>query len=391
MDISLAIGIIFLAGAAGGKLARYVKLPSVTGNLLAGVLVGPSLLGLLDANALSDLAPINDLALGVIALSIGAELHWGRMKKLAKDVAKVFAVEAVITLAVVFTSLYFFGVPFRYALIFGVISIATAPGAIVACIRENPIKGNFSNVLLSVVALDNLFAVTLFGVVLSFMQVAYAAAGAEMGSAVVMASRDIGIALALGITAGIFLMATAKWAKKDAHILVVVLGVLLVTVGISNQLGTPSLLAAISAGALYTNLAKKPQRISRGLLNVEDPILLAFLTLAGAKLDLGALPAVGQIGVIYILARFIAKLVGSRVGSAMTLFPATWKTNLGRALTPQAGVAIGLGIIAEQKEVFEPGSIMPVILGAVVVFEIFGPILVNKALCDVDQVADLQS
>jgi len=389
MDISLAIGIIFLSGAAGGKLARYVKLPSVTGNLLAGVLVGPSVLGLVDAGALSDLAPINDLALGVIALSIGAELHWGKMKKLAKDVAKVFVVEALITLGVVFSALYLFGVPFRYALIFGVISIATAPGAIIACIRENPIKGNFSKVLLSVVALDNLFAITLFGIVLSFMQVAYAAAGTETASAFLMASQDIGIALGLGILAGIFLIATSQWAKKDAHILVTVLGAILITVGVSNQLGTPSLLAAISGGAIYTNFARKPQRISRSLFNVEDPILLAFLTLAGAKLDLGALPAVGQIGAVYIVARFVAKLAGSRAGSAMTVFPATWKTNLGRALTPQAGVAIGLAIIAEQKEIFEPGAIMPVILAAVVVFEIFGPIMVNKALCDVDKVSDL--
>jgi Kef-type K+ transport system membrane component KefB len=359
MDISLAIGIIFLAGATGGKLARYVKLPSVTGNLLAGVLVGPSLLGLVDAGALSDLAPINDLALGVIALSIGAELHWGKMKKLAKDVVKVFAVEALITLTVVFTALYLFGVPFRYALVFGVISIATAPGAIIACIRENPIKGNFSKVLLSVVALDNLFAITLFGIVLSFMQVAYAAAGEETTSAVVMASQNIGIALGLGILAGVFLIGTSQWAKKDGHILVTVLGALLITVGISNQLETPSLLAAISAGAIYTNFAQKPQRISRSLLNVEDPILLAFLTLAGAKLDLGALPAVGQIGGIYIAARFVSKLVGSRVGSALTVFPATWKTNLGRALTPQAGVAIGLAIIAEQKKSSSPVRLCP--------------------------------
>ncbi len=90
MDVSLAIGIIFLAGAAGGKIARTVKLPSVTGNLFAGILIGPSILGLVHGNVLAELGPINDLALGVIALSIGAELHWSKMKKLAGDVAKVF-------------------------------------------------------------------------------------------------------------------------------------------------------------------------------------------------------------------------------------------------------------------------------------------------------------
>ncbi len=385
MNVTLAIGIIFLVGAAGGKLARYVKLPSVTGNLLAGVLLGPSAFGLITGDVLYEMAPINDLALGVIALSIGAELHWGTIRKLAKDSAKIFMVEAMLTLLLVFGFLYFFGIPFRYALIFGVISIATAPGAIIACIRETPTKGDFSRVLLAVVALDNLFAITLFGVVISFMQVGAAAAEASGFDAVIVATRGIGISLLLGVLAGSFLVATSQWAKSDKRILVSVLGVVLVTVGVSNQWDTQALLSAIVAGALYANFSKKPQRISRALFSVEDPILLAFLTLAGVKLDLSVLPAVGQIGAIYILARFAAKLIGSRVGASLTAFPLSWKHNLGRALTPQAGVAIGLAIIAEQKAIFEPDSIMPVVLAAVVVFELIGPIMVRKALCDVDK------
>ncbi len=384
MNISLAIGIIFLAGAAGGMLARYIKLPSVTGNLLAGILVGPSVIGLVNVDAMNQLAPINNLALGVIALSIGAELHWGTIRKLAKDVAKVFIVEALLTLIVVFGSLYLFGLPFRYALIFGVISIATAPGAIIACIRETPTKGDFSKVLLSIVALDNLFAITLFGIVVSFMQVGLATTDITNTPAILMAAGDIGISLLLGIGAGVFLVATSKWAKSDTRILVSVLGAVLITVGLSNQWGTPALLATIIAGAVYVNFSQKPMRISRSLMNIEDPILLAFLTLAGAKLDLSVLPVVGQIGLIYIGARFFAKLLGSRVGAALTVFPISWKHNLGRALTPQAGVAIGLAIIAEQETIFAPDTIMPVVLAAVVVFELIGPILVRKALCDVD-------
>lgn len=384
MNISLAIGIILLAGAAGGKIARLVNLPSVTGNLIAGILIGPSVLGIVQSDVLTDLTPINDLALGVIALSIGAELQWSKVKKLAGNVTKVFFAEALITLLFVFLALYFTNVPFRYALILAVISIATAPGAIIACIRENPGKANFSKVLLSVVALDNLFAITLFGIVLSFLQVT----GGNLpdGSAPfwIMATRDLGVAILIGLVAGIFLILTAEYAKKDGHILVSVLGAVLMTVGVSNQLDTPALLATIIAGVIYVNFSKRASRISRSLFTVEGTILLAFLTLAGTKLDLSVLPTVGQIGAVYIIARFICKLVGTRLGSLFTDFPISWKTNLGRALTPQAGVAIGLAIIAEQKEIFSPNSIMPVILAAVVVFELIGPILVRKALCSVE-------
>lgn len=384
MNISLAIGIIFLAGAAGGKLARYARLPSVTGNLIAGIIVGPSVLGLVQEGVLPDLAPINDLALGVIALSIGAELQWSKVKKLAGDVSKVFFTEALITLTIVFLALYFTNVPFRYALIFAVISIATAPGAIIACIRENPGKAGFNKVLLSVVALDNLFAITLFGIVLSFLQVSSGNLPVDRAPFWLMASRDLGIAVLIGLIAGLFLILTAEFAKKDGHILVSVLGAVLMTVGISNQLDTPALLAAIVAGVIYVNFSKSAKRISRSLFTVEDTILLAFLTLAGTKLDLSVLPAVGQIGAVYIIARFLSKLVGTRLGSLFTDFPITWKIHLGRALTPQAGVAIGLAIIAEQKDIFAPDSIMPVVLAAVVVFELVGPILVRKALCSVE-------
>ncbi len=208
--------------------------------------------------------------------------------------------------------------------------------------------------LLAVVALDNLFAITLFGIVISFIQIGAAAAQASGMDAIAIAVRDLGISLFLGIAAGVFLVATSQWAKSDKRILVSVLGVILITVGISIYLDTQALLSAIIAGAVFSNFSRKPQRISRALFSVEDPILLAFLTMAGVKLDIGVLPTVGQIGVIYILARSAAKLIGSRVGASMTSFPLSWKHNLGRALTPQAGVAIGLAIIAEQKAVFSP-------------------------------------
>ncbi|TCK98796.1 transporter (CPA2 family) [Natranaerovirga hydrolytica] len=384
MNISLAVGIIFLAGAAGGKLARLVRLPSVTGNLLAGVLVGPSVLNLVNEAVLYNLTPINELALGVIALSIGAELHWKTMRRLAKDATKVFIVEVFLTLTAVSVSLYLFGLSFQYALIFGIISVATAPGAIIACVRENPTKGDFSKVLLSVVALDNLFAITFFGIIISFMEIGLVTTNIGNVQALYNALQDIGLSLIKGIISGSFLVLISHKARSDSHILVTVLGALLITVGLSNNLGTSALLAAITMGAVYTNFSKKPQRIRRALMNVEHPILLIFLTLAGAKLDLSVLPVVGQVGIVYIGARFFAKLIGSRIGTALTHFPMSWKRNLGLALTPQAGVAIGLAIIAEQKSFFEPDTIMPVVLTAVVVFELIGPILVRKSLCNVD-------
>lgn len=382
MNISLAAGIVLLAGAGGGKLARRLRLPSVTGNLVAGILIGPSVLNLLDAGSMYSLAPINELALGVIALSLGAELQWSTLRSLAGDAVRVFLVEASLTFLVVFGLMHLLGLPGPLAVMFAILAIATSPGALIACLREAPGTGHFRRVLLAVVALDDLCAIVAFGIVVSFLQLS----PQETGGPLLLAGlAGIGTALALGGLAGLFLVGTARWARSDSRILVSVLGAVLVTVGMASLLEAPALLAAMAAGVVYTNGSRRAERIRRSLVPVEGLILLAFLTLAGAKMDLLALPGVGLVGLAYISGRFLAKLAGGRLGAALTSFPLSWKQNLGRALSPQAGVAIGLAIIAEQKLPQVGSMLITVILGAVVVFEIIGPILLRRALCAADR------
>ena len=385
MTLALAVGITLLAGAAGGKLARIINLPSVTGFLLAGIIIGPSVLNLIPTDIMAQLGPINELALGVIALSIGAELRRSNLRNLAKDASKIFAVEASLTFALVLSALLLLGTNFQLALVFAVLSIATAPGAIISCIRETPIKGNFPKALLTVVALDNLTAIALFGLVISYLQASFAVEETTNLMITLVAFRNLGISILIGGSAGLFLAGVAKWSKNESRTLILALGAVLVSVGLATLMDAPALLAAMSAGAIFVNISPSPQRVTRSLQSVEGPILLAFLTLAGAKLDIAAVPAVGLIGLVYILARFLAKLIGSRIGASFTDFPLCWKQNIGRALTPQAGVAIGLAIIAEQKLPFPSGTITTVVLGAVVVFELIGPVLVKRALCDIGQ------
>lgn len=384
MNLPLAIGVILLVGAVGGKLARLVNLPSVTGFILSGVVIGPSALNLITPEVMSQLSPINEIALGVIAISIGAELRRKNLQNIAKDAAKIFIVEAVLTFLLVLSVLVLIGTSFQLALVFAVLSIATAPGAIISCIRETPIKGNFPKALLTVVALDNLAAITLFGLVISFLQAGFGADGTSTSMAILQAMQNLGLSILIGLISGIFLTGVSRWSNNESRTLILVLGAVFVTVGVATALDVPALLAAMTAGVIYINLSRVGHRISRSLQSVEGPILLAFLTLAGAKLNLAAVPAVGLIGIIYILARFSSKLIGSRLGAALTNFPLCWKQNMGRALTPQAGVAIGLAILAEQKLPFANGTITTVILGAVVVFELIGPVLVKRALCDID-------
>ncbi len=379
MNEVLALGIVLLIGAGGGFLAKRVRLPSVTGYLIGGIVVGPSVLGLLPTDVLYELEPINQLALGIIALTIGGELRISTLRRLGSDISRVFIVEAAITFTFILVTSIVLGAPGSLALVLATLGIATAPGAIMACVREVPSKSSFCRVLLTTVALDNLLAIALFGVLVSLLQVGtMASLGLFTFSWLLV--RSLLLASLLGGLAGIFLTAISIKTQNASVILVTALGCVLVTVGAADILDVPALLAAMVAGAVLANASPSPQRLFRSLETIEAPILVAFLTLAGLKLDFSVLPTVGILGIGYIGARFMGKAIGSRLGAQLTNMPMSWKRNIGFALTPQAGVAIGLSVIAEQKLPFAPGTITTLILGAVVVFEIVGPVLVKRAL-----------
>ncbi len=379
MNEVLALGIVLLVGVGGGFLAKRVNLPSVTGYLVGGILVGPSVLGLVPTDVLYQLESINQLALGVIALTIGAELRIGTLKRLGSNIGRVFLVEAGTTFIFILSATMILGAPFSLALILAVLGIATAPGAIMSCVREVPSRGTFCRVLLTTVALDNLMAIAAFGIAVSLLQIGPIASVGAL-SFIWLLLRSLLLAAVLGALTGMFLTVVSIKTQNASIILVTTLGAIMVTVGLAATTDIPALLAAMVAGSFLINASPSPQRLLRSLETVEPPILVAFLTLAGIKLDFAVLPSVGLLGLGYIIARFAGKALGSRIGAHFTDMPRSWRHNIGMALTPQAGVAIGLSIIAEQKLPFPPGTITTLILGAVVVFEIIGPVLVKRAL-----------
>ncbi|UMZ74257.1 cation:proton antiporter [Natranaerofaba carboxydovora] len=382
----LAAGIVLIVGIIGGRLVNYIKLPSVTGYIVAGLIVGPSVFNILSEDLLNSLEPVNTMALGVIAITIGGELTVDRFRMIKKKIPPIFFAEIFITFALVTIVMYVLSGSVPLAIVLGVLSLATAPAAIMSILKEYKAKGEFSRLLISLVALDNLLCIVGFGIVVSMLRVLFYQSIEPESHVLIAIFGEFLLSLLIGVGLGFMLVFVNRFSFTEDKLLSVNLGTVLLAVGFAEVFDLPSLLIAMLMGITVTNFLPNPQLFFKLFQRVEIPILIVFLTLAGAKLNLGIIDQVGVMALGYIIARLIGKIFGSRIGAIFSKdMEPSYRKNIGIALTPQAGVAIGLAVLAEDKLPVEDGVIITIILSTVIFFELVGPILVKKALqnCEV--------
>jgi len=379
MNIPLYIAITLLLGLFGGKAAALIKLPSVTGYIVLGLIIGPSFFNIITKGMIYKFSFINDLALGILAFSIGTELHRSIFKRLGKTLVILSLGDIILTFILVFGSSYILGVPMNMAIILGVLAMTVSPSGVYSIVKEYGTKGEFTRNVLALVAMDNLICILLFGLVTAILQ---GIETATIGGANLLFSlgKEIGFAILIGIFTGVLMSIVAQRKRNINKLLVFLLGIILLNTGLAIELRLSALLINIVSGAVITNLVNRNFMITSTLERIELPIFVIFLTLAGAKLDVGILVSVGFAGVAYIFGRFFGKIFGTYIASGFTRLPRRIRNNIGIALTPQSGVAIGLSIIAEQKLPGSNGVITGIVLSGVIFFEIIGPLLLKQAL-----------
>ncbi len=387
MDLLLTLGIVVVAGLIGGWLAQELKLPSVTGYLLIGVLLGPSVTNLVTTEDMAALDPVTAFAMGLIVLSIGAELRWPLLRSKWQNFGLLFIGESLGTFVLVTAAVYLVSRSLAVALMLGVLSLAPAPTSILGIMREHNARGPFPRVVMSLVALDNLWCILAFTIVTTTLNLHYFGMDAERGL-LAHVTVEIGGALALGACLGLAGITLANRVRLPRQRLLLVTAIIFLLVGLSRQLGISYLLVALVTGAMVANLTPNPKRFFENIEAIDPPVLILFLTLAGANLQLQALPTLGLLGSIYILSRLTGKLLGSRLGDATcrllsdqcSMIAPEHRRQVGLALTPQAGVAVGLALLAEERLPLPEGVIVTVILGSVIFFGLIGPVLVLRAL-----------
>jgi Kef-type K+ transport system membrane component KefB len=389
--ILLYAGIILITGLLFGKLAKLVHLPNVTGYLVGGLLIGPNLLGLLSESALDSMGLISNIALGFIAFSIGNELKISYFKKVGLGPIVIATFESLAAVLVVLGGLvaYFAIVGqldrsnFRFALVLSAIAAATAPAATLMVVRQYKAKGSLTNTLMSVVAIDDGTAIMFFGI---FVAIANMLGNAgETSTPIILQVLEpiweIVMSLGIGGVMGILLTLGCKWWTGRGNRISLVTAFVFLTTYLADRFGGSSLLACMALGGLFANLSSKYEEVNGLIYFVTPPIFTMFFVISGADLKLEVLGVVGIIGVVYVLFRVMGKLAGAWFGAKISHSEPKVAKYLGWALIPQAGVAIGLSLIATQVLNEEMGNkIRAIVLCATLIYELIGPVITKLTL-----------
>ncbi len=388
--VGIAILIGFLSGKFIGnyKVGGY-KIPAVAGYVIIGVILGQSVLNVFQKPMLDKLGVISDLALGFIAFKIGGELKWSNLKKLSKSLFPIVILESFGAMILVTLSVQLLFHQWPLSLILGAISAATAPAATVAVIQEARAKGDFTNTLLAVVAIDDAIALIVYGFASAVSKALISAEEVFSIKAVIeMSLFEIGGAIFVGIFSGFLLGPWLKKMNSRESVFSIIIGTIFIIIGISNHFHLSSLLANMAFGVIVTNVAPvSSKKVFDQVSIMTPPLFIAFFVIAGAHLRIDLIPSIGVIGIIYLVSRTIGKIGGSSFGAFIVNAPKDVKKYIGFGLLSQVGIAIGLSLVVtkEFSHLGEAGRILSlnvinILLATTFITEIVGPILTKYAL-----------
>jgi len=391
MSVVLSLGIILLVGLLAAKLLHRIKFPAVTAYILMGVLIGPTILNLVSQEILNASGLISNVVLGVIAFGLGQNFSRENFSKIGKSVLWISVFEATgAWLSVFFIFLFLLRQPLYLSLLFGAIASATAPAATVMVVREYRAKGIFTNTLLGVVAIDDAWCLIIFAFSLA---VAKALIGPLTGNLLLLrvllgSLLHIGGAFLLGAGIAVILIIFSRYARTETDLLIYTLGFILFGIGMAIYFHLSVLLTNIFLGAVLVNIGKRSFRFFDILRTVDSPLYLCFFVLAGANLNVALLGKLGLIGVFYFLFRIIGKLVGASVGGYFSKATDSVRKYLGFGLIPQAGVALGVALIAEAEFPYLGGTVFTTIAATTIIYELIGPFGTKFALSRAGEIGD---
>lgn len=387
LDLIFKLSITILVGIVGGRIASYFKMPSVSGYIVAGLIIGPSFINLVNSQDVLSLNIITEMALAAIAFSIGNEFLFADMKKVGKKALVITVAEVIGAVAIVFAVMFFiFKQSFEFSIVIASMSASTAPAGIVMVIRELKANGPLVKTILPVVAIDDALGIMVFGVALSLAKMTSGVADYSMIKIIISPLIEIIASLGLGFVIGMVMTYVCRKAKGKEELLSLTLAFILLGLGVSNFFNVSPLLTSMMIGATLVNTMQNSKRVFGAVNEFTPPIYLLFFTIAGVSLDLKVLSTVGVLGVGYILARTAGKVIGATAGAKLIGAEKTIQKYLGMSLLTQGGISIGLSIIVRNELPQFSDSIVTVILFSVLVFEILGPVLAKIAITKAGEV-----
>jgi Kef-type K+ transport system membrane component KefB len=380
--------LLLFAGLLFGRAVKIIKLPNVTGYLIAGLILGPYCFKIFPLGFITGMELMSEIALAFIAFSIGAEFKVSYLKKVGILPGVIAIFEATLSMVFVTSALLIFRFPLAPALLLGAIASATAPAATIMVIKEYKAKGPVTDTLLSVVALDDAVALITFGFALAVVNLLNNT-GPDRSLFVSLAVPllDIINSLGFGIFLGYLFVIPLHFFKEKSNRLIITIAFVFFGTSIASILNLSPLLLCMSMGATLINKSKSAESIFKLADSVTAPIYLMFFVVSGAELDISILPKIGMVGLIYIVSRVVGKVLGASIGATIMKAPKVVKKYIGFALIPQAGVAIGLMLVAAKALPEFSQTIRAVVLSATLVYELIGPISTKIALTKAKEIS----
>ena len=374
------LALILFSGLIFGRAVKMIRHPNFTGYLIAGLLIGPYVLKLVPLDLVAGLELVSEIALAFIAFSIGSEFKISYLKKVGIVPIVIAIFEALTATVVVSAVLIAFGFDTEIALLLGAIAAATAPAATIMVVRQYKAKGPVTDTLLSVVALDDAVALMAFGFAVAMVNILQHPGESSVVMSILMPVIEILGSILLGFVLGFLFTIPLRYFKKDSNRLIIIAAFVFLGSSLATMLGLSPLLLCMCMSAMLVNISNTGESILRLTDNVTPPIFLAFFVVSGMELDVSILPQIGLIGILYVLCRVIGKVGGAYIGAWVMRASDTVKKHIGFTLIPQAGVAIGLSLLASRMVPEYGQTIRAVVLSATLIYELIGPAVTKIAL-----------
>lgn len=387
--IIIAIAIMLLCGFLMSRVTKKLKLPNVTGYILAGILIGPFCLDLIPHPIIEKTEFLADIALAFIAFSTGEFFKFSKLKKSAGKVVVITLFEAILASVLIFILTYFIlDLDLGFAIVLSALASATAPASTMMTIRQTGAKGDFVDTLLQVVAYDDIVALLAYSIAISVAITSTTGESFSISNIFVPILKNVGV-LVLGGAFGLIMKLLIHSKRSTDNRLIIAIALLFAFCGICTALDVSPLLGCMSMGTVYVNVSGD-DKLFKQLNYFSPPILLLFFVRSGLSFDLNALfnstGTVGSvslivIGVLYFLVRIVGKYLGAFIGCACVKKEKLTRNYLGLALIPQAGVAIGLAALGARTLGGETGNaLQTIILASSVLYELIGPACAKLSL-----------
>lgn len=413
METLLSISVAMFAGLMMSRVVKPLKLPAVTGYLIAGLLIGPFVLGALGMDGLGftslkkveGLKIISEVALGFIAFDIGNEFRLSQLKAIGKKATVIAVIQALSATVLVDCSILILHllmpdkITVPVALTLGAVATATAPAATLMVVNQYKAKGPLVDILLPIVALDDAVGLIVFAVSFGIAKSLSSGAVISIISVLINPMLEVVGSFALGTILGLIYTFVEKFFHSRSKRLSVAITFVILAVALSKlemrfpgselEIGFSPLLVCMMLATIFCNICPSSEELMAKTERWTAPLFILFFVLSGAELDLSVFKsgAVVLVGVVYIIFRSAGKILGATFSSKLMKCEPTVQKYLGITLLPQAGVALGMSIQVAAELGQEGAIIRSIILFSVLIYELVGPLLTKIALTKAGEIS----